>query len=152
MPRPKRCRRIGSSPGSSYFKPRGIPLSVLEEVVLSVDEFEAIRLADLEGLYQELAAEKMSVSRQTFGRIIESARQKVAEALVRGKALKIEGGAIEVASGKTFSCCDCRHSWRLADEGNEGLKCPSCLSSNIQEAAKNRGCGKGRRRCFKNNP
>jgi predicted DNA-binding protein (UPF0251 family) len=152
MPRPKRCRRIGSSPGSSYFKPRSIPLSVLEETVMSVDEFEAIRLADLEGLYQELAAEKMSVSRQTFGRIIESARQKVAEALVRGKALKIEGGAIEVASGKTFSCCDCRHSWRLADEGNEGLKCPSCLSSNIQEAAKNRGCGKGRRRCFNNNP
>jgi predicted DNA-binding protein (UPF0251 family) len=87
MPRPKRCRRISSTPGSSYFKPRGIPLSELEEVVLSVDEFEAIRLADLEGLYQEPAAEKMSVSRQTFGRIIESAHQKVAEALVRGKAL-----------------------------------------------------------------
>jgi ArsR family transcriptional regulator len=65
---------------------------VLEEVVLSVDEFEAIRLADLEGFYQELAAKKMSVSRQTFGRILESAHRKVAEALVRGKALKIEGG------------------------------------------------------------
>jgi uncharacterized protein len=152
MPRPKRCRRISSTPGSSYFKPRGLPLSEIEEVVLRVDEFEAIRLADLEGLYQELAAEKMSVSRQTFGRIIASAHRKVAEALVWGKALKIDGGAIETASGKTLSCCDCRHSWRLADEGNEGLKCPSCRSSNIQEAAKNRGCGKGRRRCFKKNP
>jgi uncharacterized protein len=92
MARPKCCRRISSSPGSSYFKPRGIPLTALEEVVLDADEFEAIRLADLEGLYQELAAEKMSVSRQTFGRIIKSAHKKVAEALVRGKALKIEGG------------------------------------------------------------
>ena len=73
MARPKRCRRIRSTPGSSYFKPRGIPLSVLEEVVLSFDEFEAVRLADLDGLYQDQAAEKMGISRQTFGRIIESA-------------------------------------------------------------------------------
>jgi uncharacterized protein len=92
MPRPKRCRHISSTPGSSYFKPRGIPLIALEEVVLDADEFEAIRLADLEGFYQELAAEKMGVSRQTFGRIIESAHRKVAESLVKGKALKIEGG------------------------------------------------------------
>jgi predicted DNA-binding protein (UPF0251 family) len=99
MARPKRCRRIGSTPGSIYFKPRGIPLAVLEEVALSVDEYEAIRLADLERLYQEQAAAQMGVSRQTFGRIIESAHQKVAEALVRGKALKIEGGAVEAASG-----------------------------------------------------
>ena len=151
MPRPKRCRRIGASPGSSYFKPRGIPLSELEEVVLSVDEFEAIRLADLEGLYQEPAAEKMSVSRQTFGRIIESAHQKVAEALVRGKALKIEGGAIEIACRKMFRCQDCRHSWELPDE-REGLeKCPFCSSGNIQGAEGDRGHlgqrGHGRGRC-----
>ena len=92
MARPINCRRVGSMPESNYFKPRGIPLSVLEEVVLTVDEFEAIRLADLESLYQEKAAEKMKVSRQTFGRIIDSAHKKVAEALVQGKALKIEGG------------------------------------------------------------
>ena len=90
-------------PGSEYFKPRGIPLSMLEEVILTVDEFEAIRLADLEGLYQEQAAEKMNVSRQTFGRIIESAHKKVAEALVKGKALKIEGGEFEMASLRKFS-------------------------------------------------
>ncbi len=111
MARPKRCRRIGAAPGSSYFKPRGIPLSVLEEVVLSVDEFEAIRLADLEGLYQEPAAEKMSVSRQTFGRILESAHRKVAEALVRGKALKIEGGAEIMKVG-------------FAVQTNEGIESP----------------------------
>ena len=149
MPRPKRCRRISSTPGSSYFKPRGIPLSVLEEVILSVDEFEAIRLADLEGLYQELAAEKMSVSRQTFGRIIESAHQKVAEALVRGKALKIEGGAIEIASGKILSCDDCRHSWEPDHARNEALQCPSSKSGNLQKAAKGRERGKGRGRCLR---
>ena len=85
MARPRNCRRVGSMPGSNYFKPRGIPLSTLEEVVLSVDEFEAIRLADLEGLYQEQAAERMKVSRQTFGRIIETAHRKVAEALVKAR-------------------------------------------------------------------
>jgi len=77
-----------------YFKPRGIPLSALEEVVLGLDEMEAVRLADGEGLYQEQAAEKMGISRQTFGRIIESAHKKIAEALVAGKALRIEGGEI----------------------------------------------------------
>ena len=139
MARPKRCRRIGSTPGSSYFKPRGIPLSALEEVVLSFDEFEAVRLADLEGLYQDQAAEKMGISRQTFGRIIEAAHHKVAEALVRGKALKIEGGAIEIACMKMFKCHDCRHSWELPDETGGQEKCPSCSSGNIQAAQKGRG-------------
>src|SRR5512135_257749 len=113
MARPIQCRRIFSMPESNYFKPRGIPLSVLEEVILGVDEFEAIRLADLEGLYQEQAAEKMNVSRQTFGRIIESAHRKVADALVRGKALKIEGGEFEMASMRRFRCSDCQHFWEL---------------------------------------
>ena len=104
MARPRNCRRVGSMPESNYFKPRGIPLSMLDEVILTVDEFEAIRLADLESLYQEQAAEKMNVSRQTFGRIIESAHKKVAEALVKGKALKIEGGEFEMASMRKFRC------------------------------------------------
>src|SRR4030042_4914358 len=92
MARPRNCRRVGSIPECNYVKPTGIPLSTLEEVVLTVDECEAIRLADLESLYQEQAAERMHVSRQTFGRIIESAHKKVAEALVKGKALRIEVG------------------------------------------------------------
>jgi len=70
---------------------------VLDQVALTVDEFEAIRLADLEGLYQEEAARRMNVSRQTFGRILEAAHRKVADVLVHGKALSIEGGPIEVA-------------------------------------------------------
>jgi uncharacterized protein len=98
MARPRNCRRVDSMPQSDYFKPRGIPLSMLEEVPLTIDELEAIRLADLQGLYQEQASERMNVSRQTFGRIIESAHKKVAEALVEGKALRIEGGDFQVAS------------------------------------------------------
>jgi predicted DNA-binding protein (UPF0251 family) len=84
-------------PQTNYYKPRGIPLSVLEEVMLTVDEFEAIRLTDLEGLYQADAAEKMNISRQTLGRILESAHKKIADALVNGKALLIKGGPIEIA-------------------------------------------------------
>ena len=96
MPRPRNCRRIGCMPQANYYKPRGIPLSALQRINLTYDELEAIRLADLEGLYQEKAAEKMNISRQTFGRIIESAHKKIADALVNGKALSIDGGTIEL--------------------------------------------------------
>ena len=94
MPRPRNFRRVGCLPQSNYYKPQGVPLSVLEHVNLTIYELEAIRLADLEGLYQEQAAEKMNISRQTFGRIVESARKKIADALVNGKALSIEGGVV----------------------------------------------------------
>ena len=95
MPRPCRCRRIRCNPDKNYFKPRGIPLDSLEEVNLALDELEAVRLADFEGLYQEDAAEKMDISRQTFGNIIKSAHKKIADALLNGKALKIEGGNVK---------------------------------------------------------
>ena len=95
MSRPCRCRRIRCNPDTNYFKPRGIPLDALEEVNLALDELEAIRLADLTGLYQEDAAKKMNISRQTFGNIINSAHKKIADALLNAKALKIEGGTVE---------------------------------------------------------
>lgn len=97
MPRPRHFRRVGCLPQSNYYKPRGIPLSVLQHVNLTIDELEAIRLADLEALYQEDAAKRMNVSRQTFGRMLESAHKKIADALVNGKALLIKGGTIELA-------------------------------------------------------
>jgi predicted DNA-binding protein (UPF0251 family) len=90
MSRPKKERCIRCQPNALYFKPRGIPLIQLEEVDLSLDELEAIRLADYEGLYHEQAAEKMKISRPTFGRILGEARRKLAETLVEGKALRIE--------------------------------------------------------------
>jgi predicted DNA-binding protein (UPF0251 family) len=144
MGRPKNCRRVQFLPDSKYFKPRGIPLSMLEEVILTVDECEAIRLADFEGLYQEQAAEKMAVSRQTFGRIIESAHKKVAEALVKGKALKIEGGEIEMAETRKFSCSDCQHAWELPYGTGRPLGCPSCKSDNIHRAVEDRGYASSR--------
>lgn len=95
MPRPCRCRKIRCNPDTNYFKPRGIPLDILEEVNLTLDELEAIRLADLEELYQEDAAKKMDISRQTFGNIINSAHKKIADVLLNAKALKIEGGVVK---------------------------------------------------------
>lgn len=92
-------RRVLALPSITVFKPAGVPTRDLEQLTLTLDEFEAIRLADYDGLYQEAAALRMGVSRQTFGRIIESARRKVADALVNGKALRMEGGAAVV--GKT---------------------------------------------------
>jgi len=94
MSRPKKSRCINCRPDASYFKPKGIPLIHLEEILLSLDELEALRLADYEGHYHEEAAREMKVSRATFGRIVNEARRKVAEALVRGKALKIETSEI----------------------------------------------------------
>jgi predicted DNA-binding protein (UPF0251 family) len=151
MARPINCRRVGSIPESNYFKPRGIPLRMLEEVILTVDEFEAIRLADLENLYQEQAAEKMNVSRQTFGRIIDSAHKKVAEAVVNGKALKIEGGEFEMAAMRRFNCYECQHSWELPYGTGRPESCPSCKSGNIhrvqEEKGQVRGYGRGQGRC-----
>ncbi len=143
MARPVQCRRVGSMPESNYFKPRGIPLSMLEEVILTVDEFEAVRLADLGGLYQEQAAQKMNVSRQTFGRIIESAHKKVAEVLVKGKALKIEGGKFEMASMRKFRCYDCQHLWELPFGTGRPGSCPSCRSGNIRRTEERRGNARG---------
>lgn len=126
MPRPRRCRTIGDPPGCLQFKPAGIPASRLTEQVLGIDELEAIRLADLEGLYQEQAAEKMKVSRQTFGRIVSEARRKVAEALVSGMVLRIEGGEIEVAEVRAFRCMECEHEWRVPFGTGRPEGCPNC--------------------------
>ncbi len=105
MPRPRQCRRVGLSPDRTYFKPAGIPRRDLEEVVVAVDELEALRLADVEGLYHERAADQMGVSRRTFGRILSSAREKVATALIQGMALRIEGGTVQMTEQCTVRCC-----------------------------------------------
>ncbi|MBP8698493.1 MAG: DUF134 domain-containing protein [Syntrophorhabdaceae bacterium] len=72
------------------FKPQGIPIAQLENVLLNLDELETIRLADFEGLYHERTAGQMNISRATFGRILESARRKITDAILNGKAIKIE--------------------------------------------------------------
>ena len=90
MPRPIKCRRIRFSPRTTYFKPAGIPVRSLKEIILGRDELEAIRLKDAKGLDQETAAKRMNISQPTFSRLIESARKKIADALIGGKALRIE--------------------------------------------------------------
>jgi len=90
MVRPIKPRKVQFDPDVVYFKPRAVPLSMLEEVGLSLDEVEALRLCDLKGLEQKDAAKKMRISQSTLGRILCAARRKIAEALIEGKAIKIE--------------------------------------------------------------
>ncbi|MFH1904266.1 MAG: DUF134 domain-containing protein [bacterium] len=94
--RPKKTRWIKCDPGERCFRPQCRPLSKLEGVHLTLDEFEALRLADLEELKQEEAAKRMNISRPTFSRIISSAHRKIGDALVNIKAIKIEGGCCEI--------------------------------------------------------
>jgi predicted DNA-binding protein (UPF0251 family) len=146
MPRPKQCRRVCVTPDCTYFKPAGIPSRGLQEVIVTVDELEALRLADAEGLYHQQAAERMRVSRRTFGRIIDSARRKVAQALIQGKALRIQGGVIEMAEQRTFRCRDCEHEWQLPFGTGRPSACPQCASENFHRAEEERGRGSRRRR------
>lgn len=147
MSRPFCRRRISGKVASSVFKPAGIPARALQEITLALDEFEAIRLADLQGFYQEQAAERMKVSRPTFGRIINSARRKVAEALILGKALKIEGGPVYAEPSRTFKCHACENEWDGPVSGPGD--CPRCHSEEAD--AERTGlpsscCGRRRRR------
>ena len=89
MVRPLKPRRVLFDPDVTYFKPRAVPLSVLEEVDLGTDELETLRLCDYKSLKQTEAAKKMKISQSTLQRILTSARRKVAEALINGKAIKI---------------------------------------------------------------
>ena len=90
MPRPRLCRKIKFNPDITYFKPQGVPLRTLEVVSLSLEEMEALRLKNIEGLEQTQAAEKMNTSQSTFQRILSSAHQKISDALINGKAISIE--------------------------------------------------------------
>lgn len=132
MTRPKYCRKIGCEPGAIYFRPDGVADSEIEEVTITLDEFEALRLADLEGMYQEKSAASMNISRQTFGRIIDSARNKIAHALVHGKAIKIEGGIVSFEENGEISCASCNHSLECCKNSRGGPTCPRCRKNNKQ--------------------
>ena len=135
MPRPTCCRRIAGEPGAVLFKPAGIPARDLESVTLKLDEFEALRLSALEGLYQDGAAARMGISRATFGRILASAHQKIADVLVHGKVLRIEGGTVVVAEKPSRPCercaragrCRCRRTSGPDEQGagREGAERPT---------------------------
>ena len=112
MARPVQTRTIQFVPRVTFFKPAGIPRVELEEVALTLDELETVRLADLNGLYQEKAAPKMDISRSAFARTLESARRKIADALIHGKCLRLEGGPVQTGPSRAGVCprdCPCRH-------------------------------------------
>ena len=110
MPRPHKLRTVDRELEICFFKPTGVPMRDLEVVELGEDELEAIRLADLEGLYQADSAKKMGVSRPTFGNIVNSAHKKIAEALTKGKAIQIGGGPVKrCQSGQGKQRCCRRH-------------------------------------------
>ncbi|MGI2336664.1 MAG: DUF134 domain-containing protein [Dehalogenimonas sp.] len=122
MTRPKKCRAVDSLPGVIYFKPAGVPLRFIEEVHLTVEEYEALRLCDLEGLDQAECAAKMLISRATVQRLLTQARYNVAAAITQGKALRIGGGNYVVTDQIQFrpgGCC--RHGGRgEAKDGESG--------------------------------
>jgi len=116
----------------TYFKPAGIPLRVLEEVQVSIEEAEAIRLKDIEGLGQEQCAERMSISRPTFQRVLEAARRKIADALLRGKAIKIDGGNFGMAINR-FRCIK-GHEWNVSFKAmlsGAPQLCPTCNTAEL---------------------
>lgn len=133
MARKTKCRKIHHQPEILRFKPAGIPLSNLDEVVLTFDEFEAIRLKDIEEMIQEDASKVMNVSQPTFHRLITSARKKVAEALVFGKSIRIEGGNYEMVKTpeRLFKCFSCGNEWIEPYGIKRPQKCPNCGSENL---------------------
>lgn len=137
MPRPRKCRLVWFEPGITYFKPIGVPLVELEEMDLTMDELEAVRLKDLDGLDQECTAKKMRISQPTFHRLIGSARKKIATALINGIALRIKGGNYNLASNpisivRKFICYQCGNEWALPYGLGRPPACPKCSSINIR--------------------
>ena len=132
MVRPQKDRQVAFNPEISYFKPRGIPMFDLQEVYLKVDELEAIRLSDLIGMSHEDAGRRMGVSRATFGRIIQQARQTVADALINGKAINVEGGNYKiVGNSRIFQCFSCKHKWEEPFGTGRPECCPNCKTDDF---------------------
>jgi len=140
MPRPAKNRLVHSPPVFCDFKPCGTRGKDLGKIDLSIDEFEAIRLADLEGMDHEKAAESMNISRPTFSRLIEKARKKIAEFLLKGKHLKINGGNIHFKKN-LFRCNNCGEISRKCMK-EEYTDCPKCKSTNVTNITLEMGHGK----------
>jgi predicted DNA-binding protein (UPF0251 family) len=137
-------RRVSCLPKATYFKPREIPLCDLEIINLSIEELEAIRLCDLLQVEQNDAADRMGISRKTFWNDLQQARQKVADALVNGKAIQISGGNY-VNSGECkveFLCRGCDYTWQSQCNTGRPDRCPKCGSVSIFRIG---GDGKGKR-------
>lgn len=140
MSRPKNNRIVHEPPLFTNFKPIGVQGLSLEQISLSLDEFEAFRLSDNKGLSQAEAAEEMEISRPTFSRLIEQARKKIAELIINGKMLNIEGGNIHFRKN-IMRCQSCGHMFNI-NINDSITECPSCNSKNLLSLAG--GFGHGR--------
>ena len=139
MPRPQKDRLVGHPPLFTDFKPVGIRRKALETIILSLDEYEAIRLTDHLNLEHSQAAEKMEISRPTFTRLIEQARFKIAQFLIEGRHLTIEGGNIHFR-GNIYKCGNCGNIFKSEIDKIIG-KCQKCGSENITDLASEFGHG-----------
>lgn len=138
MARPTKCRRVEFFPDNNYFIPVGKSKCEIEEIILKVEELEAMRLKDIEELSQEKCAEKMQVSRQTFQNIIDSARKKIAIALTEGKAININGGHYTTKHCK-FKCIACGNIYDVNYEQDKN-NCPNCKSDKVVCSKKSASC------------
>lgn len=129
MPRPKQNRKISNPPLMKGFKPFGIPRRMLNSVTLLYDEYEAVRLLDYEGMNQDQAAVQMNVSRPTLTRIYEKARKTIAQALVEGNMIVIEGGNVQF-DREWFRC---RRCYKLVGGLENHVHCKDCTSFNDEE-------------------
>jgi predicted DNA-binding protein (UPF0251 family) len=130
LPRNKKCRKLSTIPIIKGFKPFGLSKFVNKPVVIPLEEYEALNLADYQGLSQEEASAKMNISRPTFTRIYESVRKKIATAFSEGRSLIIEGGNVEF-DFDWFKCSDCSYSFSIGKKDPwEDISCPRCKSKN----------------------
>lgn len=125
MARPCKERYIATTPIVQTFRPVDVG-ETTEQIILTTDELEAVRLADLLGYEHGESAVAMNISRQTFGRILERAHQKVADALVNGKIIEIGGGVVVHTRRKNVHCRRCRHEWTVPQKEADSFQCPRC--------------------------
>ena len=140
MTRRMKCRTVDFLPETDNFLPERKDNETKREYVLKIEELEAMRLKDVLGLSQNECAEKMNVSRQTFQKIIDSARNKVALALVGGAGIRISGGSFVTRKCKIM-CMECGHTYEPSFEDDK-MVCPKCGSQKIQCTQKNTHCMK----------
>ena len=140
MARPRNNRTVHTPPLFNEFKPVGVKRMDLQSINLSLDEYEAIRLADSLGLSHLESSEEMNVSRSTFSRLIESARKKIAEFILQGKILKIEGGNIHF-DNNIIKCHGCGHMFKISITEHID-QCPECKSTDLFNMAGDYGHGK----------
>ena len=139
MPRPQNNRIVNKPPLYIEFKPIGVPSISLKKVNLTLDEYEAIRLADYKRFNHEEAADQMNISRSVFSRLIDTARKKFAEFMIQGRILSIDGGNVHF-SNNIIKCTDCGYMFKIKID-TPISNCPDCDSTNLLNLAGGFGHG-----------